>query len=256
MTETTGSGSSPSVTARGDVVRGVKDVARRRKRSSSCMSEGLYDEVSGNGAIPGVDPAAALCRRPGSRLRIWTREWVEDPRKALRYLGAPFGRASRTHPLTRRGPALGAHPRQSSARLGPRRRRFRVRLGIDPGERDREELDGVAAAMQRLLAESPGRDLPDRGAHRRCRGGGRAKPWVHPAQRAEAVRLQHWRNASSPVPSENMETQGYGEQYLKVGTRSPKPKPAHHDPPHHTAGCTAWQAPNSCFRVLLRHCGR
>jgi outer membrane protein OmpA-like peptidoglycan-associated protein len=38
------------------------------------------------------------------------------------------------------------------------------------------------------------------------------------------------------VPPENMETQGYGEQYLKVETQEPEREQARRDPPHHAAG--------------------
>ena len=68
------------------------------------------------------------------------------------------------------------------------------------------------------VEEEPGRDLPDRRPHRRRR----LAEW--PIWRCRTAAPKRWREALTNVfgiPPENLTTQGYGEQYLKVNTAAP-----------------------------------
>ncbi|WP_287368556.1 OmpA family protein, partial [Mesorhizobium sp.] len=80
------------------------------------------------------------------------------------------------------------------------------------------KLEGVAEAMQRLLKENPGETFLIEG-HTDAVGAEVANLALSD-QRAEAVATA-LTNVFDIAP-ENMETQGYGEQYLKVETQEPE----------------------------------
>ena len=80
------------------------------------------------------------------------------------------------------------------------------------------KLEGVAEAMRRLLEENPGETFLIEG-HTDAVGAEVANLALSD-QRAEAVATAL--TNVFDIPPENMETQGYGEQYLKVETVEPE----------------------------------
>ena len=183
-----------------------------------------------NGAIP-----ASTCRRSASTFRfddyILDAEWVEDPEDYYTFLDQPpVEQVERTYSLDEV---------RRSARIRDKVRRIDLDIiNFEFGsaaipESEIGKLEGVAEAMQRLLKENPGETFLIEG-HTDAVGAEVANLALSD-QRAEAVATAL--TNVFDIPPENMETQGYGEQYLKVETEEPRARePARRDPPHHAAG--------------------
>ena len=80
-------------------------------------------------------------------------------------------------------------------------------------------LAAIAEAIHARARAQPGRGVPDRGPHRR----GRRRTIDNLSlsdRRAESVATIL--TEQFQVPAENLTTQGYGEQYLKVNTKAPE----------------------------------
>ena len=143
-------------------------------------------------------------------------EWVEDPEDYYTFLDQPpVEQVERTYSLDEV---------RRSARIRDKVRRIDLDIinfefGSDQiPESEIGKLEGVAEAMQRLLKESPGETFLIEG-HTDAVGAEVANLALSD-QRAEAVATAL--TNVFDIPPENMETQGYGEQYLKVETQEPE----------------------------------
>ncbi|RWE88848.1 OmpA family protein [Mesorhizobium sp.] len=200
----------------GDVVRRVKILPDDREIVLVYVEDDYYDEV-----LEWRDPGLEL---PPLDLDIPVRdyildaEWVEDPEDYYTFLDQPpVELVERTYSL---------NEVRRSARIRDKVRRIDLDIinfefgSAQIPESEIGKLEGVAEAMQRLLKENPGETFLIEG-HTDAVGAEVANLALSD-QRAEAVATA-LTNVFDIAP-ENMETQGYGEQYLKVETQEPERK--------------------------------
>ncbi|WP_246811249.1 OmpA family protein [Mesorhizobium sp. AA22] len=198
----------------GDVVRRVKILPDDREIVLVYVEDDYYDEV-----LEWRDPGLEL---PPLDLEIPVRdyildaEWVEDPEDYYTFLDQPpVEQVERTYSLDEV---------RRSARIRDKVRRIDLDIinfefgSAQIPESEIGKLEGVAEAMQRLLKENPGETFLIEG-HTDAVGAEVANLALSD-QRAEAVATA-LTNVFDIAP-ENMETQGYGEQYLKVETQEPE----------------------------------
>jgi outer membrane protein OmpA-like peptidoglycan-associated protein len=165
------------------------------------------------------DPGADL---PPLRLRIPVREYildaerVDDPEDYYAFLHQPpVERVERTYSLTEV---------TRSARIRDKVRRIDLDVinfefgsaGI--AESEIPKLEGVAEAMQRLIEENPGETFLLEG-HTDAVGSDMSNLALSD-QRAESIAIAL--TNVFDIPPENLVTQGYGEQYLKIATEEPE----------------------------------
>ena len=198
----------------GDVIRRVKVLPDDREIILAYVDDYYYDEV-----LEWHDPGLGL---PPLSLTIPVSDYildadgVEDPDIYYAFLDQPpIEGVERTYSL--------AEVRRS-ARLRDKVRRIDLDIinfefgSAQIPESEIGKLEGVAEAMQRLLKESPGETFLIEG-HTDAVGAEVANLALSD-QRAEAVATAL--TNVFDIPPENMETQGYGEQYLKVETQEPE----------------------------------
>jgi outer membrane protein OmpA-like peptidoglycan-associated protein len=198
----------------GDVVRRVKILPDDREIVLVYVEDDHYDEVL-EWRDPGLDLPPLDLDIP-VRDYILDAEWVEDPEDYYTFLDQPpVEQVERTYSLDEV---------RRSARIRDKVRRIDLDIiNFEFGsakipESEIGKLEGVAEAMQRLLKENPGETFLIEG-HTDAVGAEVANLALSD-QRAEAVATA-LTNVFDIAP-ENMETQGYGEQYLKVETQEPE----------------------------------
>jgi outer membrane protein OmpA-like peptidoglycan-associated protein len=86
------------------------------------------------------------------------------------------------------------------------------------GDSEIEKLDGVATAIERMLEKNPAETFLIEG-HTDAVGSDQANLALSD-RRAEAV--AEALTGAFGIPPENLATQGYGEQYLKINTQKPE----------------------------------
>ncbi len=198
----------------GDVIRRVKVLPDDREIVLVFVDDDYYDEVL-EWRDPGLDLPPLSLTIPVSDY-ILDADLVEDPNDYYTFLERPpVERVERTYSLSEV---------RRSARIRDKVRRidldiinFEFGSAVIP-ESEIEKLEGVAEAMQRLLKDSPGETFLIEG-HTDAVGSEVANLALSD-QRAEAVATAL--TNVFDIPPENMETQGYGEQYLKVETSEPE----------------------------------
>ncbi|RWC23801.1 MAG: OmpA family protein [Mesorhizobium sp.] len=198
----------------GDVVRRVKILPDDREIVLVYVEDDYYDEVL-EWRDPGLDLPPLDLDIP-VRDYILDAEWVEDPEDYYTFLDQPpVEQVERTYSLDEV---------RRSARIRDKVRRIDLDIinfefgSAQIPESEIGKLEGVAEAMQRLLKENPGETFLIEG-HTDAVGAEVANLALSD-QRAEAVATA-LTNVFDIAP-ENMETQGYGEQYLKVETQEPE----------------------------------
>ncbi|WP_287331685.1 OmpA family protein [Mesorhizobium sp.] len=198
----------------GDVVRRVKILPDDREIVLVYVEDDYYDEVL-EWRDPGLDLPPLDLDIP-VRDYILDAEWVEDPEDYYTFLDQPpVEQVERTYSLDEV---------RRSARIRDKVRRIDLDIinfefgSAQIPESEIGKLEGVAGAMQRLLKENPGETFLIEG-HTDAVGAEVANLALSD-QRAEAVATA-LTNVFDIAP-ENMETQGYGEQYLKVETQGPE----------------------------------
>ncbi|RWP04711.1 OmpA family protein [Mesorhizobium sp.] len=198
----------------GDVVRRVKILPDDREIVLVYVEDDHYDEVL-EWRDPGLDLPPLDLDIP-VRDYILDAEWVEDPEDYYTFLDQPpVEQVERTYSLDEV---------RRSARIRDKVRRIDLDIinfefgSAQIPESEIGKLEGVAEAMQRLLKENPGETFLIEG-HTDAVGAELANLALSD-QRAEAVATA-LTNVFDIAP-ENMETQGYGEQYLKVETQDPE----------------------------------
>ncbi|MET3581650.1 outer membrane protein OmpA-like peptidoglycan-associated protein, partial [Mesorhizobium robiniae] len=198
----------------GDVVRRVKILPDDREIVLVYVEDDYYDEVL-EWRDPGLDLPPLDLDIP-ARDYILDAEWVEDPEDYYTFLDQPpVEQVERTYSLDEV---------RRSARIRDKVRRIDLDIinfefgSTQIPESEIGKLEGVAEAMQRLLKENPGETFLIEG-HTDAVGAEVANLALSD-QRAEAVAAA-LTNVFDIAP-ENMETQGYGEQYLKVETQEPE----------------------------------
>ncbi|WP_287355599.1 OmpA family protein [Mesorhizobium sp.] len=198
----------------GDVVRRVKILPDDREIVLVYVEDDHYDEVL-EWRDPGLDLPPLDLDIP-VRDYILDAEWVEDPEDYYTFLDQPpVEQVERTYSLDEV---------RRSARIRDKVRRIDLDIinfefgSAQIPESEIGKLEGVAEAMQRLLKENPGETFLIEG-HTDAVGAEVANLALSD-QRAEAVATA-LTNVFDIAP-ENMETQGYGEQYLKVETQDPE----------------------------------
>ncbi|RWH58279.1 MAG: hypothetical protein E5X40_17415 [Mesorhizobium sp.] len=198
----------------GDVVRRVKILPDDREIVLVYVEDDYYDEVL-EWRDPGLDLPPLDLDIP-VRDYILDAEWVEDPEDYYTFLDQPpVELVERTYSLDEV---------RRSARIRDKVRRIDLDIinfefgSAQIPESEIGKLEGVAEAMQRLLKENPGETFLIEG-HTDAVGAEVANLALSD-QRAEAVATA-LTNVFDIAP-ENMETQGYGEQYLKVETQEPE----------------------------------
>jgi outer membrane protein OmpA-like peptidoglycan-associated protein len=198
----------------GDVIRRVKVLPDDREIVLVYVDDDYYDEVL-EWRDPGLDLPPLSLTIPVSDY-ILDADLVEDPNDYYTFLERPpVERVERTYSLSEV---------RRSARIRDKVRRidldiinFEFGSAVIP-ESEIEKLEGVAEAMQRLLKDSPGETFLIEG-HTDAVGSEVANLALSD-QRAEAVATAL--TNVFDIPPENMETQGYGEQYLKIETSEPE----------------------------------
>ena len=195
----------------GDVIRRVKILPDDREIVLVYVEDDYYDEVL-EWRDPGLDLPPLGLDIP-VRDYILDAEWVEDPEDYYTFLGQPpVEQVERTYSLDEV---------RRSARIRDKVRRIDLDIinfefgSAEVPESEIGKLEGVAEAMQRLLKESPGETFLIEG-HTDAVGAEVANLALSD-QRAEAVATAL--TNVFDIPPENMETQGYGEQYLKIETQ-------------------------------------
>ncbi|RWF00360.1 OmpA family protein [Mesorhizobium sp.] len=195
----------------GDVVRRLKILPDDREIVLVYVEDDYYDEVL-EWRDPGLDLPPLDLDIP-VRDYILDAEWVEDPEDYYTFLDQPpVEQVERTYSLDEV---------RRSARIRDKVRRIDLDIinfefgSAQIPESEIGKLEGVAEAMQRLLKENPGETFLIEG-HTDAVGAEVANLALSD-QRAEAVATA-LTNVFDIAP-ENMETQGYGEQYLKVETQ-------------------------------------
>ncbi|RWH71618.1 MAG: hypothetical protein EOQ86_12330 [Mesorhizobium sp.] len=198
----------------GDVVRRVKILPDDREIVLVYVEDDYYDEVL-EWRDPGLDLPPLDLDIP-VRDYILDAEWVEDPEDYYTFLDQPpVEQVERTYSLDEV---------RRSARIRDKVRRIDLDIinfefgSAQIPESEIGKLEGVAGAMQRLLKENPGETFLIEG-HTDAVGAEVANLALSD-QRAEAVATAL--TNVFDIPPENMETQGYGEQYLKVETQEPE----------------------------------
>jgi outer membrane protein OmpA-like peptidoglycan-associated protein len=178
------------------------------------VEDDYYDDVL-EWRDPGLDLPPLVLDIP-VRDYILDAEYVEDPEDYYTFLDQPpVEQVERTYSIDEV---------RRSARIRDKVRRIDLDIiNFEFGsaaipESEIEKLEGVAEAMQRLLKENPGETFFIEG-HTDAVGSEVANLALSD-ERAEAVATAL--TNVFEVPPENMETQGYGEQYLKVETEEPE----------------------------------
>jgi outer membrane protein OmpA-like peptidoglycan-associated protein len=198
----------------GDVIRRVKILPDRREVVLVYVEDDYYDDVL-EWRDPGLDLPPLALDIPVEDY-ILDAEYVEEPEDYYTFLEQPpVEQVERTYSIDEV---------RRSARIRDKVRRidldiinFEFGSAVIP-ESEIEKLEGVADAMQRLLEKNPGETFFIEG-HTDAVGSEVANLALSD-ERAEAVATAL--TNVFEVPPENMETQGYGEQYLKVETEEPE----------------------------------
>ena len=198
----------------GDVIQRVKVLPDGREIVLVYVDDDYYDEVL-EWHDPGIDLPPFSLTIP-VRDYILDAKWVEDPEVYYTFLDQPpVERVERTYSLSEV---------RRSARLRDKVRRIDLDIiNFEFGsahipESEIGKLEGVAEALQRLLKENPGETFLIEG-HTDAVGAEVANLLLSD-QRAEAVATAL--TNVFDIPPEHMETQGYGELYLKVETEEPE----------------------------------
>jgi outer membrane protein OmpA-like peptidoglycan-associated protein len=198
----------------GDVIRRVKVLPDDREVVLVHVDDDYYDEVL-EWRDPGIDlPPLSLTIPVGDY--ILDADGVEDQEDYYSFLEQP--------PVERVERAYSLAEVRRSARIRDKVRRIDLDIinfefgSAEIPESEIGKLEGVAEAMQRLLKDSPGETFLIEG-HTDAVGAEVANLALSD-QRAEAVAAAL--TNVFEIPPENMETQGYGEQYLKVETGEPE----------------------------------
>ncbi|RWE89648.1 MAG: OmpA family protein, partial [Mesorhizobium sp.] len=197
----------------GDVIRRSRITPDGREYVLTYVDERYYNDVD-----EWRDPGDEL---PPMRLTIPRRDYildseeVEDPDEYYTFLEQP--------PVERVQRLYSIDEVKRSARVRDIARRIDLdTLNFDFGsatisDTEVQKLDGVASAMEKLLKKNPAETFLIEG-HTDAVGTPEANLALSD-RRAEAV-AEALTNAFG-IPAENLTTQGYGEEYLKVNTPGP-----------------------------------
>ncbi|PBC10487.1 OmpA family protein [Mesorhizobium sp. WSM3859] len=197
----------------GDVIRRSRITPEGREYVLTYVDERYYNDVD-----EWRDPGDEL---PPMRLDIPRRDYildseeVEDPDEYYTFLEQP--------PVERVQRLYSIDEVKRSARVRDIARRIDLdTLNFDFGsatisDTEVQKLDGVASAMEKLLKKNPAETFLIEG-HTDAVGTPEANLALSD-RRAEAV-AEALTNAFG-IPAENLTTQGYGEEYLKVNTPGP-----------------------------------
>jgi outer membrane protein OmpA-like peptidoglycan-associated protein len=198
----------------GDVVRRSRFTPDGREYVLDYVDEDNYDRV-GEWRDPGLDLPPMLLTIPASDY-ILNADGVDDPDVYYSFLDQP--------PVERVERLYSVDEVRRSARIRDKVRRIdmdTINFAFGSAEIDESEipkLEGVAQAMERLLKKNPAESFLIEG-HTDTVGSDVANLALSD-RRAEAVA-----NALTNVfaiPPENLTSQGYGEQYLKVNVEGPE----------------------------------
>lgn len=198
----------------GDVIRRSRFTPDGREYVLVYVDDNYYDRV-GEWRDPGLDLPPLLLTIPVSDY-ILDADSVEDPDAYYTFLDQP--------PVERVERLYSVDEVRRSARIRDKVRRIdmdTINFAFGSAEIDESEipkLEGVAQAMERLLKENPAETFLIEG-HTDAVGSDVANLALSD-RRAEAVA-----NALTNVfaiPPENLTSQGYGEQYLKVNVDGPE----------------------------------
>lgn len=198
----------------GDIVQRSRITPDGREYVLNYVDERYYDDRS-EWRDPGDDLPPMRLNIPRNRY-ILDSESVEDPDDYYEFLEQP--------PVERVQRLYSVQEVKRSARVRDIARRIDLdTLTFEFGsasisDSEVQKLEGVAVAMERLLARNPAETFLIEG-HTDAVGTETANLALSD-RRAEAV-AQALTNAFG-IPPENLSTQGYGEQYLKVNTSAPE----------------------------------
>lgn len=195
----------------GDIIRRSRIEPDNREVILVYVEDRYYDDLE-EWRDPGLDLPPMRLTIP-RRDYILESEYVEDPDDYYEFLGRPpVERVERTYSL---------NEVKRSARIRDKVRRIDMdTLTFEFGsasiaESEVDKLEGVAGAMEKLLAKNPAETFLLEG-HTDAVGSDLANLALSD-KRAEAV-AEALTNVFG-IPPENLATQGYGEQYLKVKTQ-------------------------------------
>ncbi|MEI5677806.1 MULTISPECIES: OmpA family protein [unclassified Mesorhizobium] len=198
----------------GDVIRRSRVMPDGQEYVLTYVDEQNYDRVR-DWRDPGDDLPPMQLDIPEDEY-IMTSDQVEDPDSYYTFLDQP--------PVERVERLYSIDEVKRSARIRDKTRRIDLdtitfEFGADSiAESEVPRLDGVAKAMERILKDNPAETFLIEG-HTDAVGSDLANLALSD-KRAEAV-AEALTNVFG-IPPENLTTQGYGEQYLKVNTEAPE----------------------------------
>ncbi|SFT85360.1 OmpA family protein [Mesorhizobium sp. YR577] len=198
----------------GDVIRRSRVMPDGQEYVLTYVDEQNYDRVR-DWRDPGDDLPPMQLDIPEDEY-IMTSDQVEDPDAYYTFLDQP--------PVERVERLYSVDEVKRSARIRDKTRRIDLdtitfEFGADSiAESEVPRLDGVAKAMERILKANPAETFLIEG-HTDAVGSDLANLALSD-KRAEAV-AEALTNVFG-IPPENLTTQGYGEQYLKVNTEAPE----------------------------------
>jgi outer membrane protein OmpA-like peptidoglycan-associated protein len=198
----------------GDIIRRSRFMPDGREYVLGYVDESYYGRV-GEWRDPGLDLPPLLLTIPMEDY-ILDAEYVEDPEVYYSFLDQP--------PVEGVERLYSIDEVRRSARIRDKVRRIdmdTINFAFGSAEIEENEigkLEGVAQAMERLLKENPAETFLIEG-HTDAVGSDVANLALSD-RRAEAV-AEALTNVFA-IPPENLASQGYGEQYLKVNTERPE----------------------------------
>lgn len=198
----------------GDVLQRSRITPDGREYILSYAEEDRYDDVR-EWRDPGYDLPPIRLTIPRDDYILESRH-VRDPDAYYRFLEQP--------PVERVQRLYSVEEVKRSARV----RDIARRVDLDTlnfefgsasiGDREIEKLDGVATAIEKMLEKNPAETFLIEG-HTDAVGSDQANLALSD-RRAEAV--AEALTGAFGIPPENLATQGYGEQYLKIKTQKPE----------------------------------
>ncbi|MGO4837767.1 OmpA family protein, partial [Rhizobiaceae sp. 2RAB30] len=198
----------------GDVIRRSRIAPDDREYVLSYVEDDDYDRVR-EWRDPGLDLPPMVLTIPAEEY-ILDAERVDDPDVYYSFLEQP--------PVERGERYYSVDEVKRSARIRDKTRRIDLdTITFDFGsssipESEITRLEGVAQAIEKLLQKNPAETFLIEG-HTDAVGSDLANLALSD-RRAEAV--AEALSSVFAIPPENLATQGYGEQYLKVSTQAPE----------------------------------
>ncbi len=198
----------------GDVIQRSRITPDGREYILSYADEQRYDDVR-EWRDPGYDLPPIRLTIPRDDYILESRR-VRDPDAYYRFLEQP--------PVERVQRLYSVEEVKRSARVRDIARRVDLDTlnfefgSASVGDSEIEKLDGVATAIERMLEKNPAETFLIEG-HTDAVGSDQANLALSD-RRAEAV--AEALTGAFGIPPENLATQGYGEQYLKINTQKPE----------------------------------